>query len=441
PASFDSRSPLNYEKYRRGQTTSVKHEHYYLAQNGSTRPPTGASIKRWEQAGASLITALKDYMEMCLNLGTNSLREGAEPKDLVSRIDTTLTTVHTTMAHHLNESTSALARTRNKLASPPFRFPEEILSEIFMNVTYDGHDADASRLSTMGQDIWLIYRRLFAWRLLHLENYCDDWRDALVAFRINGAHVHWDGLTFSTKLVELRIEKVALGYDDTIVPLMRALASATGLRDLKIISVTIFRRLGASRNPALSSSVPFPALQSLLIEDLHLNTLEHLLPIITPGSHQLTLFLSPDSLEISVLPDEHEDDETEDSEITDFDGLCRLLEHTSVDTLMLTGHMDDVWLGISRLTKLLKSIPTTRTLKMHCWSFGKSLCKGLTQIPSEAVPMPALRNIHFSTIDIHNPKSFRDMIASYPLRQIVLGGNVRIARHEGRGWLEVHWGE
>ncbi|CAE6474040.1 unnamed protein product, partial [Rhizoctonia solani] len=531
------------------------------------------SIKQWEEAGTSLIAALKNYMNMCLNLGTLSLCESAEPKDLVSRIDSTLTTVHMTMSHHLNESTCTLARTRNRLASLPFRFPEEVLYVIFMNVVYDDHDVYASRLSTMKQDIWFLYRRLYSligvcstWRNIIMNrgtlwsvvpivsnSRAGEWRPfelslkraggsilhlatiskltdspsasdlvavldehgprfrtinismndpeeiqngisqllrhntpgllselsiqcthtlnetpmlpprhhyivprnspeqasfvtlvhALVSFRINGVHVHWNSLTFSTKLVELRIEKVALGYDDTIIPFMRALASATCLRDLKIISVTTFRRLGAARHPVPSSPVTFPALQSLLIEDLHLNTLEHLLPMITPGPHHLTLFLSPDSLEINVLPGEHEEDETEDDEITDFDGLCRLLNHTSVDTLMLTGHVHDLWLGVSKLTELLKSIPTMKTLKMHCWTFGKSLCKGLARVDNtetllETNPMPALQNLYLSTIDIHSPKTFRDMIASYPLRQVVIGGNIQIVRHDvAVGWRPI----
>ncbi|KAJ1306500.1 hypothetical protein OPQ81_007502 [Rhizoctonia solani] len=85
------------------------------------------TIERWEKAGASLMTALKDYVDLCANLATDSLRAGAKPKYLMSKIDTTLATVHTAMSRDVSESTSALARTRNGLASPFSQFPEEVL--------------------------------------------------------------------------------------------------------------------------------------------------------------------------------------------------------------------------------------------------------------------------------------------------------------------------
>ncbi|KDN39037.1 hypothetical protein RSAG8_09073, partial [Rhizoctonia solani AG-8 WAC10335] len=134
------------------------------------------TIVQWEEAGASLVTALTNYTGLCLNLGTNSLREGTDSEDLVSRIDSTLTGVHTAMSHRLSESKSALARTRNKLASPLFHFPEEVVSEIFMNVVFDHSNPASSRPRSLERDTRMIYRRLYS-----LLGVCSVWRELVLA--------------------------------------------------------------------------------------------------------------------------------------------------------------------------------------------------------------------------------------------------------------------
>ncbi|KAL5633500.1 hypothetical protein ACGC1H_003860 [Rhizoctonia solani] len=515
-------------------------------------PPPCATIKRWEDASASLEAAFKDYMDMCFGLGIDSLR-GEPQHDLAPRIDFTLSMTHTRISHYLKESSCVLARTRNKLASSLYNFPEEVLSQIFLDVVFDHNGSQGSQIPSMRQDVRLIYHRLYSligvcssWRdilmergifwsvipmvsnpsikregpfelcltraggsRLHLAvdhqvatsstdlgtvlanhrsrlraiNICVDdgddetmeyvvsqllkhiphgslselsiqltdsessdmstelpedsdyimYRDSpqqasfsrlvqsLTAFRLYGARFHWDTLSFSTRLVELRIERVVLGYDDMIASFLQTLSLATGLRDLKIIAISTFRK----RSPTPLSPITFPALQSLFIEDLYLNTLEHLLPMIAPGSHRLTLFLSSDSLEINVLEDEDTDDETEDDE-TRLDGLCSLLEHTSIDTLMMTGEGGGGWLTGFRLAQLLRSMPTLKTLKMDGWCFDKDLCQRLTRskniTTSKHSLLSTLQNLHLSSVEICHSKSFCDMIVTHSLRQIVLGG-------------------
>ncbi|CAE6406563.1 unnamed protein product [Rhizoctonia solani] len=134
---------------------------------------------------------------------------------------------------------------------------------------------------------------------------------SLTAFRIYGTRFHWDTLSFSTRLVELRIERVVLGDDHMITSFMQTLSSAIGLRDLKIIAISTLRKPRGIRGSTLLSPIALPALQSLFIEDLYLNTLEHLLPMVAPGSHRLTLFISSDCLVTNVLESEDADDEAE----------------------------------------------------------------------------------------------------------------------------------
>ncbi|CAE6408740.1 unnamed protein product [Rhizoctonia solani] len=132
-------------------------------------------IEQWEKAGNTLVIAFKEYVGLCQGLAAEPLQEGANANDLISRIDSSLKGIHETISRQLNESKVALARARNKFASPLFRFPEEILSEIFMNFVY-GNIAEPFELLSMEQEVWIIYRRLYT-----LLGVCATWKDILMA--------------------------------------------------------------------------------------------------------------------------------------------------------------------------------------------------------------------------------------------------------------------
>ncbi|CAE6442438.1 unnamed protein product [Rhizoctonia solani] len=506
------------------------------------------AVERWEAAGASLVTTIDAYMNLCLNLGTNPPVEDGGSEDLVSKIDYTLATIRTTIFRHLHKSSSTLARTRNRLASPFFRFPVEIMSKIFMSVVHD-HSIMETPL-TMEQEIRRTYCHIYtllgictAWRDIVMtrgafwsvipiitSQYNDKWQPSLLSlqragrsplhlavavrqpassgelttvlakygtrfrtinisvtnpaeimagigswllqqntprslselsircasthdqanrlpqssdyiiprysthqgsfaklvgmlttFRVSGAQLHWDVLTFSTQLVELQIGEVVLGHDDAVVSLVRALSSAICLRDLKVNSVSTFHTLGAARN----SRVTLPSLKSLFIKDLYLNTLQRFLSILTPGPYHLTIFLTRNSITINSF---------DDGKVVDFDGLCRALEHTPVHVLMINGLLEDERSTTWRLPKLLKTMSTLKTLKLHNWSFSGGLCKALTRI-SEGHPFPALQNLHLSAAEVRIKSNFRDLIASYPLRKVVLGGKYQVVRRDQTvGW-------
>ncbi|KAH7318882.1 hypothetical protein B0J17DRAFT_302312 [Rhizoctonia solani] len=453
------------------------------------------TIKLWEETGASLLIAIKSYMDLCLNLGTQSLREGILAEDLTARIDYTLGAIHLPMSRQLAASSAALAQSRNNLASPFHRLPAEVMFEIFMAVVYDATDKEIINPPYMEQDVLVIYRRLY-----NLLGTCSTWKDIIInrgalwlvipmtrnprthkqgpfrlslerstgnklhlavnpwisttssdlnevltkylprfhsinleavnhheatatiekllqsdtheslsklsigvymgysiidsipresdhiisrnhpqhalfqrllerltAIHISGAIIRWDTLTFSTRLNELRIERVALGYDDQIIPFLQTLSSASELRDLKIVSVVTFRRSPTTTpNMKRTSLTWFPRLRSLLIQDVYLNTLEFLLPTISHGSHHLVLFLSDKSLQIKSLEDnDNNDDETEGSEdwSPKLVNLCEILEPVSVDTLMISGHgtWGGMWLTGTMFRRLLQSMPTIKT--------------------------------------------------------------------------------
>ncbi|CAE6474858.1 unnamed protein product [Rhizoctonia solani] len=262
---------------------------------------------------------------------------------------------------------------------------------------------------------------------------------SLRAFRIRRVNFHWNTISFSSRLVELHIEHISLGYDDAIAPWVQVLSSATNLRELKIIDVSTFHGSGTTGNSASLSPVTFPALQSLFIKNLYLNTLKHLLPMIVPGTHRLILFLSRNSLGVNTREGGYFSDSDEYGETIDYDSLRRLLEHTVVDTLMTTGSRSrgGEWLTRFELTGLLKSMPTLKTLKLNQWKIGKDLCKSLTQTyhsraSSKHVPLPELRNLHLSSVEICDDELFQKMISSRSLYQLMLGGYSQGSEAHGR---------
>ncbi|KAG8689323.1 hypothetical protein FRC11_003152, partial [Ceratobasidium sp. 423] len=88
--------------------------------------------------------------------------------------------------------------------------------------------------------------------------------------------------------------------------LLHALNSATELHDLKFISVITCSDQALAQNARVSTRISLPNLRSLLIEDLHFNTLDLLLPSITSRSHHLTLSLSWRSQLVNTLAGDEE---------------------------------------------------------------------------------------------------------------------------------------
>ncbi|KEP49571.1 3-ketoacyl-(acyl-carrier) reductase [Rhizoctonia solani 123E] len=249
--------------------------------------------------------------------------------------------------------------------------------------------------------------------------------EKLMVFRISGIHIRWDIVAHSTRLVELWIEKVAIGYDNAVVPFVRALSSAPNLRDLKIISVSTFCDLDATDERNSLAPIAFPNLESLFLQDLYFNTLEHLLPAIFPSSYRLTLFLTRKSLTRGAPEDEEEDFEPQFVDIHEL-GSVLALAQTRVDTLMLSGVLDDCWLTGPELRALLLSIPTVKTLKLHNWDLERTVWRALRRSPAsrshpEHHQFPALENLHFYCAKILNQRGLKNMMTSHPIQRMVLG--------------------
>ncbi|CAE7066865.1 unnamed protein product [Rhizoctonia solani] len=516
------------------------------------------AINQWEKAGASLTSTLKNYSKLCQTLGHDSLSEGARPDDLATRISSALE-VHAALSRELIGCTTALQKARNKLVSPFFKLPEEIISTIFIDVVYDFNDPNAPDFVPPSEDIWLLYRRLYqlvgvctSWKYIAMEEtklwsmilfdqnhptqrqvslqrsgssklylaafnpsptisrklinilteyghrfyainfefnagdnavvrdliatlvqgntsssltelsiraasayymttrppepsdyiiphdhpQSDSFKNILqnlTTFRTSGALIHWDNLAFSTRLVELWINKLVLGYDEKVIPFIQTLSSASNLRNLTIISVLTFHSSVSvpSMGTASAQHVQFPHLQSLFIQDIYFNTLRLLLPTIAPGSHRLTFFLSPKNLRFNRVEDvDSDDDELEDLADVDFTVLCKILEFIRIDTLIISGFNGfgvDVWLTGTMIYQLLKVIPTLKTLKLDYWIFNQDLWENIRplwtiQDNSNETPVLALENLYLTAATIPDIQGFQEMVINQSLRRVVLGG-------------------
>ncbi|KDN41170.1 hypothetical protein RSAG8_07584, partial [Rhizoctonia solani AG-8 WAC10335] len=140
-----------------------------------TIPLTTPSITQWEEAGASLANALGKYLELCISLGTNSLEERAHPNNLVERIDSKLNSLHSILDRQIAQARSVLSKTRNEIASPIQRLPEDVLVEVFTLVIYSPPNATHDGVAKMEKHLLKLYRWIHA-----LRGVCSRWQRVIL---------------------------------------------------------------------------------------------------------------------------------------------------------------------------------------------------------------------------------------------------------------------
>ncbi|CAE6457794.1 unnamed protein product, partial [Rhizoctonia solani] len=138
----------------------------------TTDDPIHSAMKRWEEARDLLSSALVGYLDSCLNLNSILGRDVPNGRDIVSRIDSALGTLHPIMRQQLARSTSALSQTRNRMASSIGFLPEEVLYQIFFNLVYA---PEHTKLS-MRNSVRAIYRNLH-----NLLAVCSTWRNIAIS--------------------------------------------------------------------------------------------------------------------------------------------------------------------------------------------------------------------------------------------------------------------
>ncbi|KAH7339078.1 hypothetical protein B0J17DRAFT_401453 [Rhizoctonia solani] len=138
------------------------------------QPNSSIQLQQWEDARATLANAVNMYLHQCLSLDMAYSSNDTPPKNIASRIDFTLEPFHTTLNKQISQAKSALAHSRNKVLSPIYHCPEEVLFEIFSYVIYDPLDIDDS--------VPMVNGLLGMYRSVHsLLGVCTMWKSAVLA--------------------------------------------------------------------------------------------------------------------------------------------------------------------------------------------------------------------------------------------------------------------
>ncbi|CAE6537829.1 unnamed protein product [Rhizoctonia solani] len=260
------------------------------------------------------------------------------------------------------------------------------------------------------------YERMIASaRLLRLNN---------VILRMDDVH------TSFSNLVELRIQAVRFQSEVSLKESLRRLISAPHLQTLDIISVEVH----ALTSAPTTDSAPFslPNLQTLFIQGLLCNVLQLVLSIIEPGLHRTVISVSNDML----IPPIQEPDDDIDAGIY---SLQSAIHPHKVDTLVLAGYWDERG-SAGVLRSFISKLPHLTTMYLYDQNLDRETLAALTRPLNDTdthLDFPNLRRIYISNCtidDIGNLSAFRNMLASHPLEELVLGGIFREVDLSGQEW-------
>ncbi|CAE7215986.1 unnamed protein product [Rhizoctonia solani] len=247
----------------------------------------------------------------------------------------------------------------------------------------------------------------------------------LSILRLHGTNVHWNTTRFSSRLVELHIEEITLGSDAALAPFLKAISSASELRDLKIISVITIRDAHAPPDTiagALPPPVILPKLRSLLLVGLYFNTLRILLPAIAPSSCGVSLVLGNRGLMTCERFIHHDHNRSIREKRADIFKVSDLLERSPIDTLTLFGRQ---LTGQCLTGALLHHLPTLKTLYIDSCLINWVVCSRIAQPFNPLVAQGGFSTLDVlcitrSSIHVDAFDEFKDVAISY--REVILAG-------------------
>ncbi|CCO33911.1 hypothetical protein BN14_07998 [Rhizoctonia solani AG-1 IB] len=264
------------------------------------------------------------------------------------------------------------------------------------------------------QDIFTLYT------LTQYEPSISTLISSLEVFRIGNFSIDWSRISFSDKLVELRLADTDLRNSREILSFMAALSSARELRELKLVSVAFwFDQECQPLNPPIS----LPKLEHLHLEQMHLNGLDFFLSSIAPGSYQLALNpLEGIFSNYSVAYEEPVDE----------DRVCEFFKRHKVHKLILWGQRRFFWTTKAGLVRLLQATPSVKTLVMNYYPFNPDTISALkrpprTTNPKNKLDFPILTRLHIHGAYVELPlaqlkSSLDDAIDSHRIERMEFGG-------------------
>ncbi|CAE6440622.1 unnamed protein product [Rhizoctonia solani] len=254
----------------------------------------------------------------------------------------------------------------------------------------------------------------------------------LSSIQMRSVFLDWGGIGFSDRLTTFRFQDVMLGYDSEIIPLLKALSSATKLRDLEIIRVNTCHESVLLEDTLARSQILLPNLQSLLIQDLYFNTLRLILLSIQSRSHRLSLVFTRKSLRLN-----HADFESDE---IDTGILSEALSNTPIHALLVdteTLEADEFVLSPDEFRGVLMAMPSLETLWVNIWELRSYYCSVL-QRPSVSheSSFPHLINLYFTCVDFPDLEAFKRMINSHAdsIQLVAIGGPSDLITED-----KVHW--
>ncbi|CAE6486363.1 unnamed protein product [Rhizoctonia solani] len=144
------------------------------AKQNKPQTPCSSALLKWEAAGKKLATALSAYLQSCVFLDTFCAAPSQDAKTVASRVDIALNALHPNLFEELSQSQVSLARMRNRVSSPFYSLPGDVLAEIFKDAVYIP-TPDDKPFPPMADGLTRIFSRLH-----NLLAVCSTWRNTAV---------------------------------------------------------------------------------------------------------------------------------------------------------------------------------------------------------------------------------------------------------------------
>ncbi|CAE6467153.1 unnamed protein product [Rhizoctonia solani] len=260
--------------------------------------------------------------------------------------------------------------------------------------------------------------------------------DSLSVFRTSGISTRWEHITFSHRLVQLRIDQIVANNNSELRGFFTALSSASELKELKLIEM-IFDPGVLDRTVPLEV-VSLPKLEFLYVERGHFNVLDFILSHIARGTYHITLNLDRDTAYRYPYFEEQ----------ADFEAFYRFLRSVPVDKLILSGCGESPWSIGSSLQHTLESVPGLKTLVLNHYFLDSELFAGLRRpTPSETSmdrgTFPRLTRLEFQaglTTSLSELKpDFKAIFESHCIQTMAPGGEFMSQRMDGKHLALLKW--
>ncbi|CAE6379644.1 unnamed protein product [Rhizoctonia solani] len=262
--------------------------------------------------------------------------------------------------------------------------------------------------------------------------------ESLTRLSLYGATIHFRGLTFSTKLTELRLQQLLVGSTSHLCEIIEAISSAVELRHLTLIS--LYSIVPAVPANVICPIISLPKLQSLVLEDLHYDTLSVILKSIEPGPHKLTFCLTDKCLFRLILNNAHQ------NVAVDTTQLWRLFETTAVDTLIIGEHYGTKVMESPTLFAILAALKQLKTLKLDECTIDTNMCALISVFPEPfesnmEYKTKAISEWHLTSAKIISPEAFKKLVLGHGVQTMVLSGALDHTSNDPMDWRPLRRGD